>query len=62
MNTADYCAEGRELYEKFLWWKYYCLMPYGISSDIRLERAEMDAYRRYQEHVRTCDLCKKGGE
>jgi len=62
MNTADLCAEGRDYYEAYMHWKYYHWKDWGVPGDIRLERAEMDAYRRYQEHVRTCDQCKKGGE
>jgi len=62
MNTADYCAEGRELYETFMHWKYYHWKDWGVPGDIRLERAERDAYRRFKEHVDKCDQCKKGGE
>jgi len=59
MNTADLCAEGRELYAEYMALKFSTI---GVNLLLRRQRAEMDAYRRYQEHVRTCDQCKKGGE
>lgn len=56
MNTADYCAEGRELYEEFLAWKDY--HDTGGSQLVRTELVTRDAYRRFRAHVDKCKQCK----
>jgi len=56
MNTADLCAEGRELYAEYMALKFCTI---GVNLLLRRQRAEMDAYRRYQEHVRGCPICSR---
>jgi len=56
MNTADLCAEGRELYAEYMALKY---SGWGGSKLVRVQRAEMDAYRRFKEHVDGCPICSR---
>ena len=56
MNTADYCAEGREKYKVYMTWKNCQAWE---SALIRTETATRDAYRKYREHVDDCAICKE---
>ena len=63
MNTGDYCAEGRELYEIYLNWKYYHWKDWGVPGDIRLGIVERDAYLKFKQHIDACAECSgKDGE
>jgi len=61
MNTADLCAEGRELYAEYINWMTYTGRTWlaGTYKLIQVQRAEMDAYRRFKEHVDGCPICSR---
>jgi len=61
MNTADYCAEGRELYAEYKAWLIYGESDWGMIM-LQVARARNDAYRRFKEHVNGCPICSRKDE
>jgi len=62
MNTADLCAEGRELYAEYMAWINYREECFGNSTLMQIQRREHDAYRRFKEHVDGCPICSRKDE
>ena len=57
MNTADYCAEGRELYEQWMGWSE---TSENYMYFVRYDLAVQHAYQAYRQHVDVeCDICKQ---
>ena len=56
MNTADMCAEGRELYAEMVKWIGRC----GWHGYIKDEQQRIWASQAYRQHVDVeCDICKQ---
>jgi hypothetical protein len=55
MNPADLCPEGRELLAEWKAWHERAFACYLVQWDSQ----RRDAWRRYREHVESCEFCKE---
>jgi len=59
VNTADLCAEGRELYAVWIAWVNYDGSSWGGSRVVHTERAKAEAYQKYKQHLEECEICMR---